>query len=328
MRLNLSELSRGHSCVLSQSSLFEHIKSHQYDDPHLLVLKDMVQCGGAKKVKYEHQRPGGLLQKIDIPEWKWERITIDFVVDLPQTLMIFDVEFSIAFHPQTNGKYEQTIQILEDMLRAYVMDFGCQWDQFLPLTEFAYNNSYHPSIQMARIRHYMRGDIERLRTAPFRKKSYDDSKAHDVAFIKGEKKHYEDPLHVLDFSLVHLDKDLTYVEEPVAILDRQCENPREIVPGTIHVLRYAILDDLARILLILACTLVMLVPGCIPSVMLRKAVDGEKSLKLLCDEREDELAHLWYELQKKTEDLEHLWIEVVQAKCERDELKARVDKPR
>ncbi|WMV16380.1 hypothetical protein MTR67_009765, partial [Solanum verrucosum] len=42
-----------------------------------------------------------------------------------------------------------TIQVLEDMLRACVMDFGGQWDQFLPLAEFAYNNSYHSSIQMA-----------------------------------------------------------------------------------------------------------------------------------------------------------------------------------
>ncbi|XP_070010586.1 uncharacterized protein [Nicotiana sylvestris] len=56
-----------------------------------------------------------------------------------------------------------------------------------------------------------------------------------------------------------------------------------------------------------------------------KAVDGDKSLKLLYDKREDELAHLRYELQKKTEGLEFLRGEVGQAKHERDELKARVD---
>ncbi|XP_070025793.1 uncharacterized protein [Nicotiana sylvestris] len=56
---------------------------------------------------------------------------------------------------------------------------------------------------------------------------------------------------------------------------------------------------------------------------LRKVVDGEKSLRLLCNEREDELAHLRYE--KKMEDLERLWSEVGQAKCESHELKARVD---
>ena len=59
------------------------------------------------------------------------------------------VELSTSFHPQTDGQSERTIQILEDMLRACVIDFGGSWDQFLPLAEFAYNNSYQSSIQMA-----------------------------------------------------------------------------------------------------------------------------------------------------------------------------------
>ncbi|XP_070045473.1 uncharacterized protein [Nicotiana tomentosiformis] len=77
------------------------IDACQYDDPPFLVLKDMVQQGGAKevtigddgvlrfqgqsfvpKVKYEHQRPGDFLQMLDIPEWKWESIIMDFVVGL------------------------------------------------------------------------------------------------------------------------------------------------------------------------------------------------------------------------------------------------------
>jgi len=56
---------------------------------------------------------------------------------------------STTFYPKTNGQSERTIQILEDMLRACVIDFGGSWDQFLPLIEFAYNNSYQSSIQMA-----------------------------------------------------------------------------------------------------------------------------------------------------------------------------------
>ena len=53
------------------------------------------------------------------------------------------VDLSTNFHPQTDGQSERTIQVLEDMLRACVVDFGGHWDQFLPLAEFAYNNSYH-----------------------------------------------------------------------------------------------------------------------------------------------------------------------------------------
>ena len=59
------------------------------------------------------------------------------------------VDLSTAFHPQTDGQSERTIQILEDMLRACVMDFGGGWERYLPLAEFAYNNSYQASIQMA-----------------------------------------------------------------------------------------------------------------------------------------------------------------------------------
>ncbi|GKF54949.1 putative reverse transcriptase domain-containing protein, partial [Tanacetum coccineum] len=54
---------------------------------------------------------------------------------------------STAYHPQTNGQSEKTIQTLEDMLRACTIDFGKGWVNHLPLVEFSYNNSYHASIK-------------------------------------------------------------------------------------------------------------------------------------------------------------------------------------
>ncbi|GJY54184.1 putative reverse transcriptase domain-containing protein [Tanacetum coccineum] len=56
---------------------------------------------------------------------------------------------SMTYHPQTDGQSERTIQTLEDMLRACVIDFGSSWDVHLPLAEFSYNNSYHTSIRCA-----------------------------------------------------------------------------------------------------------------------------------------------------------------------------------
>ena len=55
---------------------------------------------------------------------------------------------SIAFHPQTDGQSERTIQNLEDMLRACVLDLKGSWEEHLPFVEFAYNNSYQASIQI------------------------------------------------------------------------------------------------------------------------------------------------------------------------------------
>ena len=55
---------------------------------------------------------------------------------------------STAFHPQTDGQLERTIQVLEDMLRSCVLDLKGSWEEHLPLVEFAYKNSYQASIQM------------------------------------------------------------------------------------------------------------------------------------------------------------------------------------
>ncbi|GJT39111.1 putative reverse transcriptase domain-containing protein [Tanacetum coccineum] len=57
------------------------------------------------------------------------------------------LDMSIAYHPETDGQSERTIQTLEDMLRACVIDFGKGWERHLPLVEFFYNNSYHASIK-------------------------------------------------------------------------------------------------------------------------------------------------------------------------------------
>jgi transposase InsO family protein len=59
------------------------------------------------------------------------------------------LNFSLAYHLQTDGEMERTNQILEDMLRACALKYGKSWDKSLPYAEFSYNNSYQPSIEMA-----------------------------------------------------------------------------------------------------------------------------------------------------------------------------------
>ena len=245
-------------------------------------------CMTCQLVKAEHQRPPGLLQPLEIPEWKWEHITMDFISGLPRTrkgnnsiwvivdrltksahfipmktgekmhmlplaeLFVNEIvsrhgqpvsitsdrdsrfvsrfwktlhesmgtklQFSTAYHPQTDGQSERTIQTLEDMLRACVLDFKTQWDETLPLCEFAYNNSYHSSIGMAPfealygrrcrtpvcweevgIRSFHGPTMvsetsdkvkliqERLKVARSRQKSYADSHRRDLHFKEGDK---------------------------------------------------------------------------------------------------------------------------------------------
>ncbi|GJW36377.1 putative reverse transcriptase domain-containing protein [Tanacetum coccineum] len=66
-----------------------------------------------------------------------------------QEALGMNLYMSTAYHPQTDGQSKRTIQTLEDMLRACVIDFGNSWDRHLPLVEFSYNNSYHASIKAA-----------------------------------------------------------------------------------------------------------------------------------------------------------------------------------
>ncbi|GJT17038.1 reverse transcriptase domain-containing protein [Tanacetum coccineum] len=66
-----------------------------------------------------------------------------------QSALGTQLDMSTAYHPETDGQSERTIQTLEDMLRACVIDFGKGWEKHLPLVELSYNNSYHASIKAA-----------------------------------------------------------------------------------------------------------------------------------------------------------------------------------
>ncbi|GJX81231.1 putative reverse transcriptase domain-containing protein [Tanacetum coccineum] len=68
---------------------------------------------------------------------------------IPHNALGTSLDISTAYHPQTDGQSERTIQTLKDMLRASAIDFGKGWINHLPLVEFSYNNSYHASIKAA-----------------------------------------------------------------------------------------------------------------------------------------------------------------------------------
>ncbi|GJZ15001.1 putative reverse transcriptase domain-containing protein [Tanacetum coccineum] len=68
---------------------------------------------------------------------------------LLQNALGTQLDMSTTYHPENDGQSERTIQTLEDMLRACVIDFGKGWERHLPLVEFSYNNSYYASIKAA-----------------------------------------------------------------------------------------------------------------------------------------------------------------------------------
>ncbi|GJY57700.1 putative reverse transcriptase domain-containing protein [Tanacetum coccineum] len=91
---------------------------------------------------------------------------------------------STAYHPETDGQSEHTIQTLEDMLRACVMDFGGIWDTHLSLVEFSYNSSYHKSIKRLQKNYSIK---ERLKTAMSRQKIYANKRRKPLEFKLGNR---------------------------------------------------------------------------------------------------------------------------------------------
>ncbi|GJS74791.1 reverse transcriptase domain-containing protein [Tanacetum coccineum] len=286
------------------------------------IAEYVSRCLTCSKIKAEHQKPSGLLQQPEIPEWKWEKLAMDFITKLPKSSSGYDtiwvivdrltksahflpiredykteklakiyvneivarhgvpvsiisdrdgrftshlwqalqealgtrLDMSTAYHPQTDGQSERTIQTLEDMLRACVMDFGGSWDTHLPLIEFSYNNIVIGPEIVQETTEKIFQIKERLKTARSRQKSYADKRRKPLEFEVGEKttdvtkgisrKEWYD-LFTQELSCVHdtfhvsnlkkclaepdvqvpldeieIDENLCFVEEPLEIVER------------------------------------------------------------------------------------------------------------
>ncbi|GJT88048.1 putative reverse transcriptase domain-containing protein [Tanacetum coccineum] len=267
-----------------------------------IIAEYVGKCLTCSRVKAECQKPSGLLVQPEIPMWKWERITMDFVTKLPKTsnghdtiwvivdrltksahfiptretdsmetltrLYIKEIvsrhgvpisiisdrnnhftsrfwqslqsalgtqlDMSTAYHPKTDGQSERTIQTLEDMLRACVIDFGKGWERHLPLVKFSYNNSYHASIKASPFEAlYGRkcrspvcwdkvGDIlRRLGPVAYKLELPEELKnVHNTFHVSNLKKCLSDKSIVIPIKELQLDEKLNLVEEPVEVMDR------------------------------------------------------------------------------------------------------------
>ncbi|GJY59499.1 putative reverse transcriptase domain-containing protein [Tanacetum coccineum] len=294
------------------------------------IVTYVSKCLTCAKVKAEHQKPSRLLQQPEIPVWKWERITMDFVSRLLRTPSGYDtiwvivdrltksayflptkktntmekltqlyfkeivcrhgvpisiisdrdshftsrfwrslqkalgtnLDMSTAYHPQTDGQSERTIQTLKDMLCACVINFGSSWDRHLPLGEFSYNNSYHASIKDAPFEAlYERkfGDMVLLKVSswkgavcfgkrrklspryigPFKILARVDPVAYTLELPK-ELKGINSTFHVSNLKKclaegdivvlmdeIQLDDKLHMIEEPVEIVDREVKRLKQ-----------------------------------------------------------------------------------------------------
>ncbi|XP_021726158.1 uncharacterized protein LOC110693309 [Chenopodium quinoa] len=160
-----------------------------------------------------------------------------------RTKLLMSTTFHPTFHPATNSQNERTIQTLEDMLRACVLEYQGSWEDHLDLIEFSYNDSHHVSIGMAPFeapygRKSSEVDPGENQSSQDRLKSNADEKRRDVEFqvgervllkispIKGIRKYVPDVAYVLEPEAIELDESLTYEERPRRILDSKVRNTR------------------------------------------------------------------------------------------------------
>ncbi|GJV78510.1 putative reverse transcriptase domain-containing protein [Tanacetum coccineum] len=282
------------------------------------IAEYVSRCLTCSKIKAEHQKPSGLLQQPEIPEWKWEKITMDLVTKLPRSSGGYDaiwvivdrltksahflpiredfkteklariyineivarhgvpvsiisdrdgrfashlwqalqkalgtkLNMSTAYHPKTDGQSERTIQTLEDILRACVMDFGGSWDTHLPGRKSAYwtRTCAGNDRNIFQIK-------ERLKTAISHQKSYADKSCkplefevryrvllkvspwkgvvrfgkkgklaprcvYDTFHVSNLKECLAEPDVQVPLDEIEIDENLRFVEEPIKIVER------------------------------------------------------------------------------------------------------------
>nr|GEX62915.1 putative nucleotidyltransferase, ribonuclease H [Tanacetum cinerariifolium] len=324
-------LTEAHSSLFSvhlgSTKMYHDLKQHfWWSGMKRDVATFVSRCLICQQVKIEHQQTSGLLQPLDIPVWKWDEISMDFVTGLPRTQRRHDaiwvvvdrltkfahflpihkdyfvsklaetfqqeivrfhgtpsaivsdrdprfmsrfwkglqkawgtrLKFSTAFHPQTDDQTERTIQTLEDMLRSCALEWIGNWDDYICLVEFAYNNSWHASIKCAPFEmlygRKCRAPIcwdqveerviegpemievtnekvavakEKLKEARTRQKSYADNHCRSIEFQPGDRVFLKvSPARGVRRFVVACSQRVSRlfaqrVEEPKAILDRQ-----------------------------------------------------------------------------------------------------------
>ncbi|GJY34658.1 putative reverse transcriptase domain-containing protein [Tanacetum coccineum] len=182
-------------------------------------------CLTCAKVKAEHQKPLGLLQKPKIPVWKWEKITMDLVTrhEVPisiisdrdsrftprfwrllQKALGTQLDMSTAYHPQMDGQSKRTKQTLKDMLRAYVIDLGGK----LNPRPFKVLNKVGPVTYRLELPQELSG-------------------IHDVFLVSNLKKCLTDKTLVVPLKELKIPDKLQFIKKPLEIMDQEVKRLKQ-----------------------------------------------------------------------------------------------------
>ncbi|RVW63783.1 Transposon Ty3-G Gag-Pol polyprotein [Vitis vinifera] len=235
----------------------EDLRRERLEEAH--CSKFAIHPGGTKMYKDLGKTIGGSLQPLAIPEWKWEHITMDLVIRFSRTLgeivrmhgvpvsIVSDrdprftsrfwhslekalgtkLNFSTAFHPQTDGQSERVIQVLEDLLRACILDlqgeiWSLRWGDhvFLKVSPMKFVMRFGRKGKLSPRFVGPFEILERVGTLAYKVALPPSlSKIHNVFHVSTLRKYIYDPSHVVELEPIQISEDLTYEEVPVQIVD-------------------------------------------------------------------------------------------------------------
>ncbi|GKB64572.1 hypothetical protein Tco_0920758 [Tanacetum coccineum] len=184
-------------------------------------------CLTCARVKAEHQRPSGLLVQPEIPEWKWDNITMDFITKLPKSSQGFDTIWHTGCPYE--ALYESTN--VDHCSAGQRLGKPTDWPRVNPrTTEKGYAQGSHLERGLRSVK---RGKLNPRYVGPFKvlakvgKVAYklelpqELSRVHHTFHVSNLKKCYSDEPLVMPLKGVHIDDTLQFVEEPVEILERE-----------------------------------------------------------------------------------------------------------
>nr|GEX55456.1 putative reverse transcriptase domain-containing protein [Tanacetum cinerariifolium] len=203
-------------------------ETHKTRDIAIYVSK----CITCSKVKAEHQRPSGLLQQPEIPEWKWDMITMDFITKLPR---MKSRNYTIWVIVDRLTKSAHFLEIREDystvrLIRLYIDEKAARHGVPMSIIsdqEFSYNNSYHSSIRCALFEAlYGRKCSSPVLWAEIRESSLIGPERKPLDFEVGDKvllkvSPWKGVMRFGKKDEINVDKTLHFVKKLVEIIDRK-----------------------------------------------------------------------------------------------------------
>ncbi|GJR17331.1 putative reverse transcriptase domain-containing protein [Tanacetum coccineum] len=269
-------------------------KLYWWPNMKAIIAEYVGKCLTCSRVKAECQKPSGLLVQPEIPMWKWERITMDFVTKLPKTsnghdtiwvivdrltksahfiptretdsmetltrLYIKEIvsrhgvpisiisdrdshftsrfwqslqsalgtqlDMSTAYHPETDGQSERTIQTLEDMLRAYYQG-NIIYRHFMSKCSSPFAGQCG-DVQLTGLEIIHETTEKIIGLVAYKLELPEElSNVHSTFHISNLKKCLSDESHVIPMKELRLDDKLNFVEEPVEIMDREVKQLKQ-----------------------------------------------------------------------------------------------------